>query len=65
MVLDCAWCGRRIAGPPAAAPRSHGICRPCLEPRLAALEARRPAYAPARPYAVAPAARPALPGFGS
>jgi hypothetical protein len=41
----CAWCDDTIeAGAPAlaAAPVSHGICRPCLDAQLAALQAPRP-----------------------
>jgi len=40
----CAWCERPVAarGGPAAARRSHGICRSCVERLLDGL-ARRPA----------------------
>lgn len=38
MLSICAWCGEPVAGPTRErAGTSHGICRPCLERRLAAL----------------------------
>jgi hypothetical protein len=48
----CSWCGNEIetaAPAPRPAPHavSHGICRPCLELQLLALERS----APARPWA--------------
>jgi hypothetical protein len=56
MRATCAWCadeGDAAAGP-GAAPRSHGLCRACLEARLEALRRAEPAPSPAGPQASQP-----------